>query len=93
MSDETQLGDHYNVHMMVRTRFLSVLTSSTLDINGTHDTVSIDHLKPAYFESSSSASTHSNAEVSTHTPVSFQPPPTCTTRSGRRVKFLQRLNL
>ena len=29
----------------------------TLDINETHDTVSIDHLKPAYFESSSSTST------------------------------------
>ena len=65
----------------------------TLDINGTHDTVSIDRLKPAYFESSSSTSTHSDSEVSTHTPVSFQPPPTRTTRSGRRVKFPQRLDL
>ena len=65
----------------------------TLDINGTHDTVSIDRLKPAYFESSNSASTHSDSEVPTHTPVSFQSPPTRTTRSGRRVKFPQRLDL
>ena len=65
----------------------------TLDINGTHDTVSIDRLKPAYFESSSSASTHSDSEVSTHTPVSCQPPPTRTTHSWRRVKYPQRLNL
>ena len=36
----------------------------TLDINGTRDTASIDRLKPAYFESSNSASTHSDSEVS-----------------------------
>ena len=54
----------------------------TLDINGTHDTVSIDRLKPVYFECL--APTPSSPPTTTPVvPLSSSPPtPVCTTHSG-----------
>ncbi len=68
----------------------------TLDLNGRHDTVSIDRLKPAHIEFRSSTN---NTNTTTYTPTvnlntqspSQTPPPTVSptrsTRSGRRVHF------
>ena len=64
----------------------------TLDINGTHDTVSIDRLKPAYFE----CLARTPSSPTTTTPVVPLPSspltPVRTTRSGRHVRFPQRLD-
>lgn len=76
----------------------------TLDINGKTNTVSLDRLKPAYMERSSSPSTPSvpqtpivehtsTAELTTPpTPVVRQPPLPRSTRSGRHVHWPAKLN-
>ena len=71
----------------------------TININGRHDTISIDRLKPAHIDTSLVANTpeHSNEQsVSTthptshsHTPITHPPTIPRSTRSaaGRRVRF------
>ena len=83
---------HYSAHMMVLTRSLDELINfSSLDVNGTHDTVSIDRLKPAYFECL--APTPSSPPTTTPVdPLPSTPPtPIRTSRSGRHVGFLKDL--
>lgn len=72
----------------------------TLDINGRKDTVSLDRLKPAYLEESSdpaavqpSTPPQSNDSPPTPAPTNDPPPAQRTTRSGRHVRWPQRLNL
>ena len=68
----------------------------TLDINGTRDTVSIDCLKPAFYDSSNfiaipnTCTTH---DSTTSTLVSSQSPLFRTTCSGRHVRFPRKLDL
>ena len=61
----------------------------TLDINGTHDTVSVDCLKPVYFKCL--APTPSSPPTTTVVSLSSPPTPICTTCSGRHVRFLKDL--
>ena len=68
----------------------------TLDINGTHDTVSIDRLKPAFYDSSNFIAipnTSTTHDSTTSTPVSSPSPLFPTTRSGRHVRFPRKLDL
>uniref|UniRef100_A0A8D8S1Q3 Uncharacterized protein n=1 Tax=Cacopsylla melanoneura TaxID=428564 RepID=A0A8D8S1Q3_9HEMI len=71
-----------------------------IDTNGTHKTISIDRLKPAYImtespsQSTTTTTNPSDSNNSTQSPDSHAPmqetnhsQPTCTTRSGRRVRF------
>ena len=68
----------------------------TLDLNGRSDKVSLDRLKPAYLEPSpESSSVAQPSPLPPPTPTSTPPPdtsvPTRTTRSGRQVRFPDRL--
>ena len=75
----------------------------TIDINGTRDTISIDRLKPAYFDSPNSvlADGDSSTSTPTLTPIPSSsshatPSDTArpnTTRSGRHVRFPRKLDL
>ena len=66
----------------------------TVDINGRKDTVSLDRLKPAYFEQTS-PETSSSTHAAPTAQATLSPPSTPTggrvTRSGRRVHWPQHL--
>ena len=53
----------------------------TIDINGRKDTVSINRFKPAHLDDNRPPTTHESTTQ----------PPTCTTHSGRRIHFLNRV--
>ena len=59
----------------------------TLDVHGRQEVVSIDRLKPAYLELTTCAET-----PTTTTPANHSPEPVVT-RSGRRVRIVDRLDL
>ncbi|XP_011406350.1 PREDICTED: sulfated surface glycoprotein 185-like [Amphimedon queenslandica] len=62
----------------------------TIDLQGKHDNVSIDQLKPAYFESLNSVSSHHNSSTHSPTALSFSDTArsdTNVTRTGSNLKM------
>jgi len=63
-----------------------------VDINGRHDTVSLDRLKPAHKEYSVTESEALSSEVDTPSaPQPIPPTPHVTTRSGRHIRWPRHL--
>ena len=60
----------------------------TIKLNDRTDTISIDRLKPAHLDSTTTLSETSHQQTSTTSPTPLPPPPASTaTRSGRQVHF------